>query len=112
INGAQQDDDFEEQVEGVASRDRDRDRSVSPAKQRTAAAELDSGGPLGPQPTQEEASDAYWTWRLFRDGYTVSQVALIRRCAAVALVRQLEIASQVSHPVDPSWLAAARAVTP
>ncbi|TWU26687.1 ATP-dependent DNA helicase RecQ [Novipirellula galeiformis] len=112
MDGAQEDDDFEEQVEGGTSRDVDRDRSVAIAKPGGETSELDSDGPLGTHPTQDDAADAYWTWRLFRDGYTVSQVALIRRCPAVALVRQLEIASIVGHPVDPSWLAAARAVKP
>ncbi|EMI19202.1 ATP-dependent DNA helicase, RecQ family [Rhodopirellula maiorica SM1] len=77
--------------------------------------ELDSAGPLSPdpalmEPSADEAADAYWTWRLFRDGYTVSQVALIRRCPAATLARQLQIAAAVGHPVDPGWLQAARAV--
>lgn len=77
--------------------------------------ELDSVGPLGTDPAlttpaADEAADAYWTWRLFRDGYTVSQVALIRRCPAATLARQLEIAAAVGHPIDSGWLEAARAV--
>ncbi len=31
------------------------------------------------------SSDAYWTWRLFRDGYSASQVAAIRRCERVVV---------------------------
>ncbi len=91
------------------------DREVPRDRVAPEILELDSVGPLDPQstqtdPTQDEASDAYWTWRLFRDGYTVSQVALIRHCPASTLVRQLEIASAVGHPIDLSWLEAARAL--
>lgn len=51
------------------------------------------------------AADAYWTWRLFRDGYTVSQIAAIRRCEASALVDDLIVAAATGHEVDPSWIA-------
>ncbi len=54
-----------------------------------------------------DASDAYWTWRLFRDGYSEAQVAAIRRCEASSLVGDLVLAASAGHLVDPSWMTAA-----
>ena len=50
--------------------------------------------------------DAYWTWRLFRDGYSASQVAAIRRRDVSSLVDDLVLAASAGHSVDPSWIAA------
>ncbi len=51
-----------------------------------------------------DAQSAYWTWRLFRDGYSPSQIALIRRCETNELIDDLVVAIQAGHPVDPSWV--------
>jgi ATP-dependent DNA helicase RecQ len=53
-----------------------------------------------------DQSDAYWTWRLFRDGYSTSQVAAIRRCEVSSLVDDLVLAASAGHLVDPSWITA------
>lgn len=52
-----------------------------------------------------DSSDAYWTWRLFRDGYTASQIALIRRCSPGSLALELARAAEAGHPIDPNWIA-------
>jgi ATP-dependent DNA helicase RecQ len=53
-----------------------------------------------------DQSDAYWTWRLFRDGYSASQIAAIRRCEVSSLVDDLILAASAGHLVDPSWITA------
>jgi ATP-dependent DNA helicase RecQ len=50
------------------------------------------------------AADAYWTWRLFRDGYSATQIAHIRRCSEQALLDDLRVAAGAGHPVDSRWL--------
>ena len=50
-----------------------------------------------------DAESAYWTWRLFRDGYTMSQIALIRRCDPKLLKQELNMAAEAGHPVDKKW---------
>jgi ATP-dependent DNA helicase RecQ len=52
---------------------------------------------------RDDSQSAYWTWRLFRDGYSPSQIALIRRCETSELIDDLVLAIQAGHPVDPSW---------
>ncbi|MFK8111194.1 MAG: RecQ family ATP-dependent DNA helicase [Rubripirellula sp.] len=52
-----------------------------------------------------DSTDAYWTWRLFRDGYTEQQIASIRRCEVGSLVDDLVSAVAAGHPVDPNWIA-------
>ena len=49
-------------------------------------------------------TDAYWTWRLFRDGYSASQVSNIRRKAIGTLATDLVKATQCGYPVDPTWM--------
>ncbi len=50
-----------------------------------------------------KTSDAYWTWRLFRDGYTADQIAQIRRCDRDSLSIDLRIAEQSGHAIRPEW---------
>ena len=58
--------------------------------------------PLSEVP-RDRATDAYWTWRLFRDGYTADQIAQIRRCERGALATDLKIAENLGHEVRPEW---------
>ncbi|MGB7328679.1 MAG: RecQ family ATP-dependent DNA helicase [Rubripirellula sp.] len=51
-----------------------------------------------------DASNAYWTWRLFRDGYTVHQITAIRRCDLASLVDDLVAAASSGHTVDHTWI--------
>ena len=63
---------------------------------------------LRPPPTENatlpDSSDAYWTWRLFRDGYSATQIAAIRRTDESHLADDLLAASQAGHPVRLDWL--------
>jgi ATP-dependent DNA helicase RecQ len=52
-----------------------------------------------------DATEAYWTWRLFRDGYTAEQVAAIRRCDFATLAIDLVAAGSAGHEIDRAWLA-------
>lgn len=52
---------------------------------------------------RDRATDAYWTWRLFRDGYSADQIAQIRRCERAALATDLKIAENLGHEVRPEW---------
>ena len=54
-------------------------------------------------PNDLHPGDAYWTWRLFRDGYTKSQICEIRRCDAETIRQDLAVAAQSGHAVDPTW---------
>ncbi len=53
---------------------------------------------------QAGVSDAYWTWRLFRDGYTIHQIAAIRRCDSSTLAEDLVMAASSGHTIDPKWI--------
>tara|TARA_R110002049_G_scaffold2750_8_gene22130 strand:+ start:37101 stop:40160 length:3060 start_codon:yes stop_codon:yes gene_type:complete len=66
---------------------------TGPAANRMGAAEDQCG----------DATDAYWTWRLFRDGYSASQVAQIRRCDVTRLDRDLAVAAAAGHEVRSDW---------
>ena len=75
-------------------------------------APLDAGGDASaprPDPGRTETvpsgdpTDAYWTWRLFRDGYTASQIAQIRRCDVSRLDADLATASASGHEVRAEW---------
>lgn len=50
-----------------------------------------------------DSGDAYWTWRLFRDGYDWSQVCEIRRRDSATIYRDLANAAAAGHNVSPSW---------
>lgn len=50
------------------------------------------------------AEDAYWTWRLFRDGYVRQQVCQIRSRDSAAITRDLLIAAKAGHIVQSSWI--------
>ncbi|WP_246114632.1 RecQ family ATP-dependent DNA helicase [Rubripirellula tenax] len=84
-----------EQVMGV----RDDTPPSSESTSQTGAAP-DSSKPGAP-PTAE---DAYWTWRLFRDGYTSHQIAAIRRCSLADLVDDLVSAASTGHTVELTWV--------
>ncbi len=67
--------------------------STSPANQDVPRVEV----------PRDRATDAYWTWRLFRDGYTADQISQIRRCERAALATDLKIAENLGHEVRPEW---------
>ena len=56
-----------------------------------------------PEPAVQ-STDFYWTWKLFRDGYTETQVAAIRRRKVSELAEDLILAASAGHSVDPSWI--------
>ena len=65
-----------------------------------------SRSPIADGPARWESrdrTDAYWTWRLFRDGYTASQIAQIRRCDLSSLDVDLSVASESGHEVRADW---------
>ena len=51
-----------------------------------------------------EKAAGYWTWRLFSDGYTESQVMAIKHCDSAELASQLQLAAQSGLTVDPGWI--------
>lgn len=71
--------------------------SAAPA---TATALATATGPADPV-------DAYWTWRMLRDGYPWNDVALIRRKSSDAILQDLITAAAAGHEVRPSWAATA-----
>jgi ATP-dependent DNA helicase RecQ len=64
------------------------------------------GTELSKMDSEPDPNDAYWTWRLFRDGYTANQIAAIRHCDESVLVSDLILAASAGHSVDPSWITA------
>jgi len=50
-----------------------------------------------------ETIDAYWTWRLFRDGYTRKDICLIRGRDSASIDYDLKVAATLGHAVDVRW---------
>ena len=64
--------------------------------------ETTAGKMTGQEPLSREA---YWTWRLFRDGYSADQIQEIRGTDQRSLASDLNAAAAAGHAVDPSWIA-------
>ncbi|MEM6777763.1 MAG: ATP-dependent DNA helicase RecQ [Planctomycetota bacterium] len=56
-----------------------------------------------PPATSVDSQDAYWTWRLFRDGYSMEQIEQIRRLGREDLMKHLRAAEQAGHDVPDAW---------
>jgi ATP-dependent DNA helicase RecQ len=69
-------------------------------------ANLSDGG----DDVEEDLDDAYWTWRLFRDGYTADQVSAIRRCPISSLVDDLAWALATGHEIETTWIETPEAI--
>ncbi|MEM9644423.1 MAG: RQC domain-containing protein, partial [Planctomycetota bacterium] len=69
----------------------ERERRSSDAADSIAAADADA------------AADYYWTWRLLRDGYTIDQVAEIRRTHRTQVEKEVALAAQNGLAVDEAW---------
>ena len=50
------------------------------------------------------ADDAYWTWRMLRDGYTWQEVAAIRRKSTEQIQDDLQAAARSGKSINPNWL--------
>jgi ATP-dependent DNA helicase RecQ len=77
--------------------------SITPAPSVDEPAHSD-GLPRADSVNDWEQSEAYWTWRLFRDGYSAEQVERIRRMDLNAVAEDLAEAAQNGQFVDPNWL--------
>ena len=73
------------------------------SKVETSDADKNSEVRDAADPADSKNSDAYWTWRLFRDGYSASQIAAIRRVDVVKLGDDLKLAAQAGHEIRPEW---------
>lgn len=69
---------------------------LSTRSDKTQSAAVDS--------SSQDLSDAYWTWRLFRDGYSADQICEIRRCDENALIADLTHMLAADHRVNASWI--------
>jgi len=54
-------------------------------------------------PTTVPSQDAYWTWRMLRDGYPWDNVMLIRRKSSDAILEDLIQTATAGHDVDANW---------
>lgn len=90
--------------ESKAEAKRDSSSRSSSLSESTARDSSRSGSDQPEFSGSVDSESAYWTWRLFRDGYTASQVALIRRCEQPQLVAELVQAITDGHPVDANWM--------
>ena len=93
----------------------------SPAEQTPAFAATNNSSPESPNSpvklssedpselpvanNKSEETPGYWTWRLFRDGYSESEVLAILCCEPTELVDQLVLAARGGLSVDPTWVA-------
>jgi ATP-dependent DNA helicase RecQ len=55
------------------------------------------------QATNAQKQDAYWTWRMLRDGYPWENVMLIRRKSSDDVLEDLILTATAGHDVDASW---------
>jgi ATP-dependent DNA helicase RecQ len=53
--------------------------------------------------TPEQKQDAYWTWRMLRDGYAWENVMSIRRKSSEAILEDLLITAKSGHDIDIKW---------
>jgi ATP-dependent DNA helicase RecQ len=83
----------------VPSRKPERDDAPAASKATTSAPTNESPQALAAR----DVGDAYWTWRLFRDGYDWSQVCEIRRRDSAEIALDLKIAASAGHSVAASW---------
>ncbi len=79
---------------------------VAKAEASAVAPNVDaSSGVAGQQVLgRAEQQDAYWTWRLFRDGYSWDQIKLIRCRDDASLTRDLRLATAAGHAIEAAWL--------
>lgn len=54
-------------------------------------------------PTTAPSQDAYWTWRMLRDGYPWDSVMLIRRKSSDGVLEDLILTAAAGHEVDANW---------
>ena len=54
-------------------------------------------------PSTAETQDAYWTWRMLRDGYPLENVTLIRRKSSAAILEDLILTATAGNEVDLNW---------
>ena len=60
-----------------------------------------AGEELAESAGRSRVDDAYWTWKLFHDGYTADQVAAIRNRNHASLAIDLVAARAAGHEIDP-----------
>lgn len=102
-------------VESVASKPSDEDRSGGdgdpgspphPSEQiRADSGHRDpiSQSGLTDSETDVGERDAYWTWRLFSDGFTMEEVCQIRRADRRQIASHLQAAAARGRSVSPGW---------
>jgi hypothetical protein len=79
------------------------------ASEMQVAPEVAAGEPrpAGEAPPEADglAVDVYWSWRLLHDGYTLDQVAAIRRMDRAAVIVDLQKAGGAGRAIDLHWVA-------
>jgi ATP-dependent DNA helicase RecQ len=79
--------------------------SEHPVSSSPEAPAIDLPAPHRPSIERGEvSSDAYWTWRLFRDGYGAGEIESIRHRDLTTLDDDLVGAAAAGLAVDPSWI--------
>lgn len=84
----------------------DQVRETTESDQAACAATSDSDerDVVDDQPTEVAQADAYWTWRLIRDGYSIHDAAEIRRTSSAQVVEELVAAAEQGKSVAEEWL--------
>jgi ATP-dependent DNA helicase RecQ len=72
----------------------------------TTGVSSDAPEPMGKVAADSDwqETDAYWTWRLFHDGYSAEQIARIRDKDRESLILDLQQAATSGQRVDPNWI--------
>lgn len=83
----------------------DRNPTTGPMPNSTA-----QGLPQQNSESEWRESDAYWTWRLFQDGYSAVQIEQIRKRTLACLAEDLTLAARVGQYVSDDWIAKCEAI--
>lgn len=92
-----------EDATNESPRSRPEQSSLAKPESQLAAIATETGPTDRDAESSQRKQDAYWTWRMLRDGYPWDNVMLIRRKTSDGVLNDLIIAASDGHQIDPDW---------